>query len=152
MSEYKLTEEIIARSVADFWDAAKLEWSLSEVYEAEEPETCLCGHFPIIELCILQNKHNHGFATVGNCCVKKFLGLESDKIFQAVKRVRKDNERALNAEAIDYGFSKGWINDWERSFYLDTMRKRILSTKQKSKRIQINEKFSQNLKRSNGRS
>ena len=148
MSEYKLIEEIIVRSVADYWDAAKLEWSLSEVYEGEEAETCLCGHFPIIELCILQNKNNHSFATVGNCCVKKFLDLESDKIFQAVKRVRKDNERALNSEAIEYGFSKGWINDWERRFYLDTMRKKKLSSKQKSKRIKINEKFSQNLKRS----
>lgn len=152
MPEYKLIEEIISRSVADYWDAAKLEWSLFEVYEAEEPETCLCGHFPIMELCILQNHHNHGFATVGNCCVKKFLGLESDKIFQAVKRVRKDNERALNAEAIQYGFSKGWINEWEKDFYLSTMRKRNLSQKQKTKRIQINEKFSQSLKRSKGSS
>lgn len=152
MSEYTLTEEIITRSVAEDWDAAKLEWSLFEVYEAEEPETCLCGHFPIIELCVLQNKHNHDFATVGNCCVKKFLGLESDKIFQAVKRVRKDSERALNAEAIEYGFNKGWINSWEKRFYLDTMRKRNLSPKQKTKRIQINEKFSQNLKRLKGSS
>ena len=69
MSEYKLTQEIINRSVSDRWDEAKLEWSLCEVYEAEDPETCLCGHFPIIELCVLGNKTNGRFATVGNCCV-----------------------------------------------------------------------------------
>lgn len=147
MSEYKLTEEIISRSNTLKWDSAKLEWSLAEVCEVEKPETCLCGHFPIVELCVLQNRVNGNVAIVGNHCVKKFLGLGSDKIFQAIKRVRKDRERALNAESIEYGHGKGWISDWEKKFYLDTMRKRKLSAKQRSKRVQINEKFSRNLKR-----
>lgn len=150
MSEYKLVQEIIARSESNSWDSAKLEWSLSEVYEVDEPEKCLCGHFPIIELCVLQNSYNLGFATVGNCCVKKFLGLDSDKIFQAVKRVRKDDRRALNAETIEYGFDKGWINGWEKDFYLDTMRKYKLSEKQMAKRIHINKKFSNKIKRLKG--
>lgn len=55
MSEYKLTQEIIALSVSSNWDVAKLEWKLYEIYEADEPETCLCGHFPIIEICVLSN-------------------------------------------------------------------------------------------------
>ncbi len=38
MSEYKLTQEIIPLSVAGTWDEAKLEWTLEEVYEADEPE------------------------------------------------------------------------------------------------------------------
>jgi hypothetical protein len=83
MSEFKLTEEIINRSQSKVWDMAKLEWSLHKIYEADEPETCLCGHFPIIEICTLRNKLNGQFATVGNCCVKKFIGLPSDLIFQA---------------------------------------------------------------------
>ena len=139
MSEYKLTEEILTRSESNNWDSAKLEWSLSYVYESDEPETCLCGHFPIKNICVLQNKHSQSCVTVGNCCVKKFMGLESDKIFQAINRVRKDIERALNAEAIEYGFKEGWINDWERGFYLDTMRKKKPSPKQKSIRIGISQ-------------
>jgi len=91
MSEFKLTNEIIDLSKSKIWDAAKLEWSLAKIYEADEPETCLCGHFPIIEICILQNKLNHKQATVGNCCVKKFIGLPSDKIFQAVNRQRQSD-------------------------------------------------------------
>jgi len=55
MSEFRLTTEIVARSASKVWDAAKLEWVLHEVYEADEPESCLCGHFPIIELCVLRN-------------------------------------------------------------------------------------------------
>ncbi|MFH5805980.1 hypothetical protein [Alienimonas sp. DA493] len=152
MSEQQLAEAIIALSHADDWEEAKREWSLAKVYEAEEPETCLCGKYPILEICILHNRLNHELATVGNHCVKKFLELESDKIFSAIKRVRRENKRALNAEAVEYGHNKGWINAWERSFYLDTMRKRNLSEKQRAKRVQINEKFSANLKESGSRS
>ena len=147
MSEFKLTTEIIARSQAKTWDQAKLEWSLFDVYEVEEPETCLCGHFPIIELCTLRNKLNEGEATVGNCCVKKFIGLPSEKIFQAVKRVRKDGTKSLNAEAIAHAFSKSWITEWEQNFYFDVMRKRNLTVKQAAKKAQINEKFIRNMQR-----
>jgi hypothetical protein len=147
MSEYKLTENIIALSNSDIWDVAKLEWRLKEVYEAGKPETCLCGHFPIIEVCVLENTHNHEHVNVGNSCVKKFIGLPSDKIFQSVKKVQKDNEKALNAEALRHAYEKGWINDWEFNFGIDTMRKRKLSENQLRKRIQINKKMMQNMRR-----
>lgn len=147
MSEYKLTGEIIARSVSKIWDAAKLEWVLHEIYEAEEPETCLCGHHPIIELCVLRNKLNQVYATVGNCCVKKFIGLPSNLIFQAVKRVRADSSRSLNAESLAYALDKGWINSWEHEFYLKVMRKRNLTSKQAAKKQQINDKFLFNMRR-----
>lgn len=140
MSEYKLAEEIIKLSSSKKWDLAKLEWGLSEVYEDDEPNTCLCGHFPIIEMCVLKNKLNAELATVGNCCVKKFLGLPSDKIFQAVKRVRKDKKKSLNAETIAHAFDRKWINEWERDFYLNIMRKRNLTDKQAQKKLQVNER------------
>ena len=148
MSEYKLTEEIINRSQSKVWDKAKLEWSLYQIYEADEAETCLCGHFPIIEICTLRNKLNGQFATVGNCCVKKFIGLPSDLIFQAVKRVRKDNQKSLNAEAIQHAYDKVWINEWEYKFSIDTMRKRNLSQKQLQTRMKVNEKMLANMRRS----
>ncbi len=148
MSEFKLTTEIVARSVSPVWDAAKLEWTLHEVYEAEEPETCLCGHFPIIELCVLRNKMNSQLATVGNCCVKKFIGLPSDLIFQAVKRVRSDATKSLNGESLAHAKDKGWINQWEYDFYLRIMRKRNLTAKQAAKKVQVNEQFMRNMRRS----
>ncbi len=146
MSEYKLTEEILKRSQSKIWDIAKIEWLLNEIYEAEEPETCLCGHFPIIEVCVLRNKLNANLATVGNCCVKKFIGLPSDLIFQAVKRVRKDSHKSLNAEAIQHAYKKGWINEWEYNFSIDTMRKRVLSVKQLQARMKVNEKMLSNMR------
>lgn len=141
MTEYKLTEEIISLSNATLWDAAKCEWSLSEVYEADEPERCLCDHFPIREVCILKNGVNGNVANVGNCCVKKFIGLPSDKIFQAVKRVRKDNGKALNGEAIDHAYRREWINKWEYDFSMNTLRKRKLTEKQLNTRRSINLKI-----------
>jgi hypothetical protein len=149
MSEFKLSKEIIELSESNVWDAAKLEWSLAQIYEADDPERCLCGHFPIIEICILQNKHNRNQATVGNCCVKKFIGLPSDKIFQAVKRVRKNNEKSLNAEAIGHAYRNEWINEWEYNFSIDTVRKIKLSAKQLQTRVKVNEKMLFNMRRSN---
>lgn len=140
-TDYKLPEEIIKLSNADIWDEAKLEWYLESVYWEEEPDQCLCGQYPINELCYLRNKKNGNRALVGNQCVKKFLGLESGKVFDALKRISKDVKKALNAETINHAHTKRWINDWERKFYMDTWRKRNLSGKQLEKRIQINEKI-----------
>jgi hypothetical protein len=147
VSKYLLTSEILSRSVARTWDEAKLEWSLLEVYESEEPETCLCGHFPIVELCVLTNRKNRMQATVGNCCVKKFIGLPSDKIFQAVKRIRKDESKSLNAEAIQHAFDRRWISEWEKDFYFNIMRKRNLSEKQATKKGEINQSVLARMKR-----
>jgi len=147
MSEYRLTSEIIKKSVAKNWDEAKLEWGRRQVYESDEAETCLCGHYPIKELCVLENKKNGASAIVGNCCVKKFTGLQSDKIFKALKRIRKDIAKSLNGETIEHAHQSGWIDEWEKKFYFDIMRKRNLSEKQKSRKQQINEKILRNMRR-----
>jgi hypothetical protein len=117
MSEYRLAEAIVALSQGKTWDEAKLEWQLEEIYNQDEPDTCLCGHFPIVEICVLRNGRNGNSAEVGNVCVKKFLGLPSDRIFRAIHRIALDIERPLNAEAVDHAHRRGWINDWERLLF-----------------------------------
>lgn len=140
MGHKELSAEIVRRSLANRWDGARLEWSLATVYFADEPQSCLCGHFPIIELCVLRNTRNRTEAVVGNHCVKKFLGLPSDKLFVAFKRIKKSDEGALNPEAIEYAHQRRWITDWERHFYFDTWRKRALTGRQLAKRVLINRK------------
>ncbi len=147
VSQFQLTTEILERSVAQTWDEARREWSLYEIYEADEPETCLCGHFPIIELCVLRNRHNGIQATVGNWCVKNFIGLPSDRIFQAIKRIRRDPSNSLNPEAIQHAFDRQWITEWERDFYLKIMRKRNLTEKQSAKKLQINDRILRHVRR-----
>lgn len=151
MPAYQLTERLMAMSVSKTWGEAKLEWGLESVWREDEPDTCLCGHFPIIEICQLRNNRNKNTATVGNCCVKKFTDLPADLIFQAVKRIEGDIERAINVEAILHAREKGWINDWEEKFYLDTWRKRKLSGAQHAKRVQINKKVLANIVRARNR-
>ena len=104
-----LAKEITALSASDRWPEARLEWDLLSVYQEEEPQTCLCGHTPIIEICVIRNRNNGNEAVVGNVCVNKFLGLNSEKIFAGLRRVGKDDSKALNEAATLYAFDKGWI-------------------------------------------
>jgi hypothetical protein len=140
MSEFKLISKIESFSESDTWDKAKLEWELKELYIVEDPARCLCSHYPILNICILVNKHNHKRISVGNCCVKKFVGLPSDIIFQAIKRIQGDPHKSLNAEAIDHAYTNDWITPWEHDFCVNTMRKQKLSTLQIRKRAGINKK------------
>jgi hypothetical protein len=142
MSQVQLKDEIISRSVAGSWEEARREWALREVYFASEPDQCLCGQFPIIELCVLTNRRNGREAVVGNVCVKRFLQLPSDRIFAGLKRIQVKPAAALTEEAIEYAFERRWINAWEREFYLDTRTKRKMSERQAAIRLQINERVS----------
>ena len=71
------------------------EWSLEHVYrvDGDEPGTCICTHFPILEICVLENAETEEDVEVSNCCVKRFMDIPSDTIFAAVRRVRQDRER-----------------------------------------------------------
>lgn len=139
MTHANLAEAIIALSKNQTsWTAAKAEWRLASVYREADPSTCLCGHFPIIEICVLQNVENGRSAEVGNICVHKFMSLPSNQIFAAIKRIQEDDTRSVNEATIDFVRSKGWINAWESKFLISTMRKRNLSGRQLMKRLEIN--------------
>jgi hypothetical protein len=139
---WRLVEEIIALSVANTWGEAKLEWRLGHVFftDPDDPGTCLCGHSPIRECCVITNCLNGNSAVVGNCCVKRFLGLPSGPIFAGLRRVAQDAGKALGAAAIEHAYKFGWISRWEYDFYHDTLRRRRLTPKQRAKRTEINVK------------
>lgn len=142
-NERKLKAEILRLSQASDWETARKEWSLVGIFEADDPETCLCGHHPIIEVCELHNRITNHAADVGNVCVKRFLGLRSDLIFQALKRVRKEPDKSLNADAIVFFKERKLLTDWDYRFLQSTMRKRNLTFKQLETRRQINQKVIQ---------
>ncbi len=137
---YRLVSRIIALSAADSWEEARQEWSLAGVFFADNhsPGTCLCGHQPIIEHCVLHNRENGNVAVVGNVCVTRFMGLPTEGIFAGLRRISRDVRKALNPAAIEFAYAVGWIDWWQRRFYLDTIRRRQLSEKQLAKRIEIN--------------
>ena len=140
MSQYLLTNELLKLSNSQKWDDAKLEWDVIDIEKAEDPETCLCGHFPILEICTISNTKNKKEARVGNCCVKKFNN-KSDKIFRAVAKVKKDFEKSVNSETLNLALKNTWINAKEHKFYMDILRKRKLSEKQMNWKIAINKKI-----------
>jgi hypothetical protein len=148
----QLIQGILSMSESELWSHAKIEWNLVEIYREEEAATCLCGHYPIIEVCVLQNRKNGNTAEVGNICVKKFMGLESEKIFSGIRRISRDEDKSLSLEAIYHAYSKAWIDSWERSFCLDTIRKRKLSDRQLGIRRRINRTVLANLSRKKKRS
>ena len=98
----KLKAVILDLSKASDWEVAKKEWRLIEISEADEPETCPYGHFPIKELCEISNGVTGRTIEVGNVCVKRFLGFRTDLIFQSVKRIRKDLNKSVGADAAAY--------------------------------------------------
>jgi hypothetical protein len=110
------------------------------VYDADEPETCLCGHYPIIEICEIRNQITRRHAEVGNRCVQRFLGFRSDLIFAGVKRIRRDRTKALNADAIAFFRERGLLTAWEYTFAESTVKKRVFSLAQMQSRVRINEK------------
>lgn len=67
-----LSAAILKLSRATDWITACREWVLIDIYEADQPETCLCEHFPIIEICVIKNTITQAVTEVGNVCVKRF--------------------------------------------------------------------------------
>lgn len=137
----RLKEKILSLSLATDWEVARKEWHLVGVYEAEEPSTCLCGHQPILEICCIHNRTTGNSTEVGNRCVRRFLGLRSDLVFTAIKRVRRDRTKSLNAEAIAFFRERGLLTDWEYRFSQDTRLRRSLTPAQAAQREKINNKI-----------
>lgn len=136
----QLRDAILPLSEASNWETARKEWSLVDIYEADEPQTCRCGHFPIIEICQITNRVTGRSTEVGNVCVKRFLGIRSDLIFTSLKKIRNDLTKSLNADSIAFFREKGLLSAWEYNFLQNTMRKRKLSQKQLAIRKEINQK------------
>lgn len=139
-NEYKLTEGICNLSQTKTWVDAKYEWDLDSIYHESNPETCLCSHYPIYEICVLRNRKNGNLAIVGNVCVNKFIGLSTDKMFRSVKKVKKNNVESFDKSVIDFAFEKSWISEWEKKFYLNVIFNKYLSENQAIKKLQINQK------------
>lgn len=139
---YKLIEEIICLSESKEWDFAKLEWKFESAYYSEYLQRCLCGHYPIKNICVIKNRENSLITEVGNCCINKFLGIDDgNKIFSSVKRVQEDISASISAEVIEYLLRKNAISDFDYNFYKSIWRKRILSDKQLEIKKRINNQF-----------
>ena len=145
MAQIILKQKLLALSEASEWESARREWRLEDIEDSDHPDTCACGHNPIFELCYIRNKINHNRLLVGNHCVKHFLGIRTDKIFSAIKRIRFNSKGCLNQMTVEFARQCGWIN-WEQcNLYYATMgptntrTKRNLCVRDLDNREQINQ-------------
>jgi predicted RNA-binding protein with RPS1 domain len=121
------------------WNQAKLEWKFESAYIADD---CLCGHFPIVEICTIYNVETKKRADIGNHCVKQFLNIEEqESIFVSLRKILKDNTKSVNPQTIKYVFVKQWINLQDYNYYLDIWKKRILSERQAKWKLDINNRI-----------
>ena len=119
MVEWKLIEEVLKVSQSKEWNEAKHEWVLVDISKVTTPQRCLCTHYPITELIILENRFNKNRIIVGNCCVNLFFGESRyNKVFEALREDR------INKEMINISFNLGWINSWEEQFLRSVVGKR----------------------------
>lgn len=140
--EFKLKEEILALSESKSWSGAKIEWIFESAYQSEEPQYCLCGHFPIINICVINNTTNGNYAEVGNVCINKFLGIsDAESILGSITKLKKDITRSMSSDTLQYLFEKDGITDFEYKFYESIHRKRNLSSKQSELKEKINNKL-----------
>ncbi|MEI9747313.1 MULTISPECIES: hypothetical protein [Morganellaceae] len=139
----QLTRRITEMSTAEDWDSARIEWSLQQVFRAQIADQCLCGHQPIIKICVIKNKTNNKTARVGNCCVNKFMSLGSNGIFNAIDRISKDGTKAASRKLLEFALAQSVISAWEFEFYLSNIDKRKLTQKQRQTREAINAKLAE---------
>jgi hypothetical protein len=139
---FKLKDEIILLSNSQNWEIAKLEWNFELAYYSEDLQTCLCGHYPIKNICVIRNTKNSNETEVGNCCIKKFLGIDDgDKIFNSIKKVKDEISKSISIDVLEYLYNKKAISDFEFKFYLSIHRKRILTNKQTLFKEKVNWRF-----------
>jgi len=140
--KYKLFEHIITLSNSKKWETAKNEWIYEYSINSQIPMTCPCGHFPILEVCIIKNTQNENETYTGNCCIKKFMPeLESTKIHKSIIKTKKDISKSFHISLIKKCHENRLISQSEFEFYENIIKKRKLSVKQKAWKISINNKI-----------
>jgi hypothetical protein len=135
--------KLLKYSAAKVWVDAKLEWRLNHIWYAdiEDAKTCECGHYPICEVCVIENEVNETVLEIGNCCINQ---ISTD--FEALRRIFPAlREGRINPAIIDYVSKQKIINSWEGKFLQNTWRKHNLTPKQAIKFKQIRYKIYNNI-------
>jgi len=141
IKQYKLFKELISLSVSANWNEAKDEWFLDHIYDAEEAKTCICGHYPILQICVIKNRINSIMTFTGNCCIKHITGDFTKKMFVSLKKVEADIDKSLSIDFVILCYKAGYIDNYELEFYKKLHKKRIISDKQIKFKIALNEKI-----------
>ncbi len=119
---------LLRYSEAKGWEDAKLEWRLVNIRFVDIycAETCACGHYPICEICKIENVVNNTVLKVGNCCINQ-VSPEFDSLRRIFPALR---EGRINPAIIDYASKRGIITNWESKFLKNTWNRKRRTAKQ----------------------
>lgn len=134
-----LRQRLLAMSETSPWGYARFEWALDHIYDSSVPKACLCGKAPIMEICVIRNVRNGIVMEVGNVCIHKVLSVNTKRIFQGLKRIRKDPYRVPCIEVIWYAMDKNVGPDFDGPFLL------ALGKRRKMTHVEANKVMSGNL-------
>lgn len=99
----------LSENKSDF-NLAKTEWTLDHIYRTTHSGQCPCTKKGIIEHCYIRNTINGNMTFVGNVCVRKFMEIDTGKLFSGLKKLQ-DNEKAKpNRDLIEYAMQKGYLH------------------------------------------
>ena len=105
----KVRKELLAKSVSQDYDTAKMEWGLHKKWVDPSGGKCeLCGHVPIIYHFQIKNKHNHNELVIGSECILNYViieGFSKEDLKKYLSRLRarlKDRRfDAIEKEVLD---------------------------------------------------
>jgi hypothetical protein len=142
----RLKAHILPLSVANRFDAARLEWDLVGVEISDEYDNCPCGQ-DIKEHCYIRNRLNGNETYVGNVCINRFMEISTGNLFDGLKRIAKDDTSNANKDLIEHAYRMGYLYDEkEYNFLKQTMLSRSLSEKQIAWKRKINRRILQQTK------
>ncbi|NGX33632.1 MAG: hypothetical protein K1060chlam4_01703, partial [Candidatus Anoxychlamydiales bacterium] len=148
-SSWKLPAEIISLSRSRDWAIAVNEWQLDYIEHlgaGEESDTCLCGHYPIRELCHIINTRTHEKATIGNHCIERFnkddpahaVFGDAPKVFRSINQILNDPKATASKALLDYASKKEVLTKNQVRSYEEDKGKRNLRVSELKYRAEIN--------------
>jgi hypothetical protein len=140
----RLKEHILPLSKAKDFETARTEWRLVAVEISAELDNCPCGK-QIREHCYIGNSRTGNKTYVGNVCINRFIGIDTDTLFDGLKRIAEDEKANANEDVIEYANERGFLFDREYDFLLETRRKRKLTPKQIEWKRKINRRIIQQI-------
>lgn len=105
----KFKTTLIESSTSNNYEEALKEWKLQ--YLIKKESNCICGQH-IINNCIFKNLTNNNYITIGNVCVKKFLGVDYIKEFN----IKSIVERFYTSTKLRYLVENKILTEYEREF------------------------------------
>lgn len=120
----RLIAELLKRSESKDWATARAEWEYFSSEVLEGYETCLCGQYPIRELCWMRNRSTNEVAAIGNVCVLYFVDRDLAGLFSSIKRVTEEKDKKLDWRLVESAWRAGVITRFDLEWYSETFSKR----------------------------